>query len=326
MILVTGGTGHIGNVLAKELIKKDEKIRLLLLPNEDTTPIKGLDVEIVHGDVRDLDSLKKAMQGIRVVFHLAGIITILSGKGKLLEEVNVGGTKNVVRACLEVGVERLVYTSSIHALVEPPWGELVTEKMPIDPDKVVGAYAKSKARATLAVLKGVEQGLDAVMVCPSGVIGPYDYKLSEMGMVIIRYAKKKFKIGIKGSYDFVDVRDVARGIVLAEEKGRKGEIYLLSNNQLSISKLFSELEKLTGIKAPKFSVPLWLVRLVAPFFSLYAQITHTVPLFTSYSMHTLSSNSNTDHSKASQELGYTTRSHEETIRDSYEWFKKEGKI
>jgi len=227
---------------------------------------------------------------------------------------------------LKSGVERLVYASSIHAFVEPPNGEVITEKTPIDPEKVVGAYAKSKARATLEVLESIKRGLDIVIVCPTGVIGPYDYKLSEMGNVIVNYIRKKFKASFKGSYDFVDVRDVVQGIILAQEKGRRGEIYILSGEQLAISKLFSMLEKISGIKAPRYNVPMWLMRIVSPMASLFYIITRAKPIFTSYSIHTLGSNSNTNHNKASQELGYRTRPHEETIRDAYQWFKNEGKI
>jgi len=233
MIVVTGATGHIGNVLVRELLSRGENVRVVIPPFEDTTPLDGLKVEMVEGDVRQVDSLIQAFKEGDVVYHLAGIISILPGKSKLLYQVNVMGTRNVVGACLKTDVRRLVYTSSIHAIAEPPHGTAIDETLPFDPDRAIGEYDRSKAQATLEVLKAVQQGLDAIIVCPTGVVGPYDFKLSEMGQLFIDFAKKKLKAYIDGAYDFVDVRDVAIGHILACEKGHTGESYILSGERVT---------------------------------------------------------------------------------------------
>jgi dihydroflavonol-4-reductase len=323
MIAITGATGHIGNVLIRELLAKGNRIRAVVPPGEDINPIQGLDIEIVQGDVRNPESLIRAFSGIETVYHLAGIISILPGKKKLLEEVNVKGTQNVVEACLKTGVRRLIHTSSIHALKEPPQGTIITEEQPFDPASISGGYGKTKARASLAVLKGVKRGLNAVIVCPTGVIGPYDYKISEMGQLVRSFLKRRLKVGINGAYDFVDVRDVAKGMILAGEKGRAGESYILSGQQISVPDLLSILGKISGIKAPGHLVPCWLARIAGILATPYYLLNKTKPLFTAYSIDVLASNSLISSSKARRELGYSPRSITESLTDTVNWLKNE---
>jgi dihydroflavonol-4-reductase len=322
MVVVTGATGHIGNVLVRELSTRNEKIRAVIPFGEDTTAIKDVDLEIVRGDVRDIELLKQAIEGADIVYHLAGIISILPGKRWLLQEVNVKGTRNVVEACLKSRVKRLVYVSSIHAIKEPPRGTVIDETQPFDPSSVLGDYAKSKAQATLEVLEGVRKGLDAVIVCPTGVIGPYDFKGSDMGQLILSYIHNKMKACIDGAYDFVDVRDVAKGIVLAAEKGKKGQSYILSGERISVPGLFSMLEKITGIRAPKFKVPCQLARVIGIVATPYYLLTKSKPLITKDSIDVLASNSYISSQKAKHELGYTSRPIWESLVDSVTWFKQ----
>jgi len=326
MIVVTGATGHIGNVLVRELLARGEKIRTVIPPFEDITPLEGLEIEKVEGDVRDVNSLIQAFRGADVVYHLAGIISILPGKTELLYQVNVMGTHNVVEACLKSHVRRLIYTSSIHAVEEPPHGIVIDETLPYNPDKVLGDYAKSKAQATLEALEGVKKGLDTVVVCPTGVIGPYDFKPSEMGQLFVDFAKGKLNTYIDGAYDFVDVRDVVMGHILAFEKGRTGESYILSGEQITVRDLLLMLEDITGVKAPSFKIPAWLARTVGKVASLYYRLTKTKPLFTAYSVDVLDSNSLISSEKAHLELGYSTRSIRESIIDAIQWFKETSRL
>ncbi len=180
MNLVTGATGHIGNVLVRELAKRGEKVRVLVLPGEDLSPLNGLDIEVIEGNILDNCCLGPAFEGIEYVFHLAGIISIMPGKDDFVHDVNVNGTINMLTAAKNANVKRFIHTSSIHAFKRIPHGVLVDENVPIDPDSAVAAYDQSKAEATLAVLKAAKNGLPAVVVCPTGVIGPYDYKDSEI--------------------------------------------------------------------------------------------------------------------------------------------------
>lgn len=326
MIVVTGGTGHIGNVLVRKLLENGEKVRAVVPPSEDTMALDGLDVEIVPGDVCDITSLNEAFNGADMVFHIAGIISIIPGNTDLLYSVNVGGTHNVVKACLYSHVKRLIYTSSVHAFPVPPYGSPLVETKFFNPDEVVGDYAKSKSMATTEVLGGIHQGLDAVIIHPSGVMGPYQYKLSNTGQLVLDYIRKKIPVCIKGAYDFVDVRDVADGLIAASQRGRTGENYILSGEMISIEKIFSILEKVTDIKAPKFKLPIAAAKMMVPFGTVYSYITKRKPIFTSYSLYTLSTNSLMSHEKATRELNYMPRPLEQSISDTVKWFQNIKKI
>jgi len=323
LIVVTGATGHIGNVLVKALVKKEEKIRAFVMPSESLIPLKDLDIEIFYGDVRNLKSLEEAFRNADVVYHLAGIVSILK-KNKNIYDINVGGTKNVIKACLSCHVRRLVYMSSIHAFEEPPKGVSIIETKSFDPSKVVGEYAKSKAMATIEVLKAKDEGLDAIIVHPTGVIGPYEYKLSNMGQMIYNFMKGKIRFYIKGAYDFVDVRDVVSGTILACEKGQSGENYILSGEQITVKKIFDILSKELNVRCPSVEIPTWMVKSTAPiseFFHDLFKISEQ-QIYTPYSIHTLLSNSLTSHEKASRELGYSPRNIETSIKDTAEWIKE----
>ena len=328
MIVVTGATGHIGNVLTKELVSKGENVRIAIPKTEGIESLKDVidRVERVDCDVRNYDSVRKAVIGADIVYHLAGIVSTTGGNDKLIHDVNVNGTKNVARACLEEHVKRLVYTSSVHAFIEPEGAICLDETAEINPNKAKDPYAKSKAEATLAVREAVKSGLDAVVVFPSGVIGPYDYKRSELGQLMIDYAQKKFRVYLDGAYDFVDVRDVIAGEISAAEKGRRGEEYLLSGVKVTVKELFDLLERATGVKAPTFKVPHFLANMISDVAPIYYKIRHTKPQFTRYSIAVLNSNCFMSHRKADEELGFKTREAYESIRDSINWFKENGEI
>jgi len=323
--VVIGATGHLGNVLVRSLLQNGEKVRAVVLPNDDLAPIKGLDVEVVRGDITDLPSINEALKGANVVYHLASAVNISSGKRALLEEINVEGTKNVLSAALKNRVDRFIYTSSVHAILEPPHGTTMDETQPFAPDKVLGDYAKTKAKASLEVLDAVKkEGLDAVILCPSGIIGPYDFRVSEMGQLMLDFIEGRLKAYIDGAYDFADVRDVANGHILAAEKGKKGEYYILSGHRITIKDLLILLEKITGIKKPVHKMPYALALFTAPLTPIYYYFTKTKPLFTTYSIRVLASNSYISHDKATKELGYTVRPIEESLIDAYNWFVQNG--
>jgi len=322
MVVVTGATGHIGNVLARRLTAQGQAVRALVMPGDDLRPLTGLDVEIIYGDVTDLASLELAFTGVDIVFHLAGIVTIMPGMAGVLERVNVGGVRNVAAACRAAGVRRLVYTSSVHAIAEPPQGTAIDESQPFDPNRVLGDYARSKARATLLLLDEVAKGgLDAVICCPTGVIGPGDYGISNIGQLILDFASGQLKSYVSGAYDFVDVRDVARGLILAAEKGLKGRHYILSGAQVQVPELMKELEKDIGYPAPTFRIPSAIARAAGVLASAYYRLLRRRPVFTAYSIDVLRSNSQVSSARAREELGFTSRPWRESIRDHVEWFR-----
>lgn len=326
MILVTGATGHIGNVLVRRLVERGDRVRVLLWRGEDALPLEGLDVEQVSGDVLDLESLLGALAGVDLVYHLAGMVSIMPGANDLVRRVNVEGTLNVIVAALQTGVGRLVYTSSIHALLRAPHGVEITEALPYDPHNPVGAYDRSKAEATLKVLAAARHGLDAVIVCPTGVIGPYDFRLSEMGQLIYDCARCKPQLYIDGAYDFVDVRDVADGLILAGERGLAGESYILSGEQLTVRNLLEAVWELSGRPFMRLKIPLVLARLGACFTPYYYRLARVTPRFTPYSLATLQSNSQISSAKARRDLGYHPRPLRESLSDTLEWWCRQGKI
>lgn len=322
MILVTGATGHIGNVLVRELLQKDESVRALVLPGEDCTPIQGLAVEKVEGDVLDPAALDRAMRGVSTVYHLAGVISIMPGRNEWMWRVNVGGTKNVIAAARNAGVNRMVYTSSIHALQRIPEGQAVDESLPFDPNNPAGTYDSTKAAASLAVLEAAKDGMDAVLVCPTGVIGPHDYRHSEMGNLVTGWMKRGAGVIIDGFYDFVDVRDVARGHIQAAEKGCCGQTYILGGERVSIEWMFGLVRTIVGLPIRVIKIPINLARFVARFTPFYYRTMRTKPKFTPYSIETVRSNSNISHAKAKRELGYASRSLAESLADTVRWWQE----
>ncbi|MEA3440528.1 MAG: SDR family oxidoreductase [Chloroflexota bacterium] len=319
MILVTGATGHIGNVLVRELVARGERVRALVLPKEDRSSLDGLDVEVMEGNVLDPASLERAFAGVSDVFHLAGIISIMPGENEQVQRVNVEGTRNILQAATNAGVHRLVYTSSIHAFFRAPHGVTIDESIPFDPNNHVGAYDRSKALATLVVQEAVRQGLDAVIVCPTGVIGPYDYLGSEMGNIIKGAVEHRPQLYIDGAYDFVDVRDVAQGMLLAYDKGRTGEVYILSGEQIEIEQLINLVQEVSGNHTTRIKFPQWLARFVTIFSPTYYRLTRVKPRFTPYSLETLRSNSVISNKKAKRELGYSPRSIRESVVETVKW-------
>jgi dihydroflavonol-4-reductase len=321
MILVTGGAGHIGNVLVRDLVSKGENVRVLALSGENVDSLDGLNVEIVRGNILDVEQLREAMTGARLVFHLASFVALTADKYALMHKVNVEGTANVISLCNELGVERLVYTSSIHAFERVPEGVVVNETLQFDTQNPDGLYDRTKAEATLLVLDAVKEGLDAVVVCPTGVVGPYDYKLSELGEMIITWMKKRASVSTDGAYDFVDVRDVSVGHILAAEKGVSGEVYILGGERLTIKAMRSMVQAASSVKTMSINIPAKLALFVAPIAEFFYKICKTRPKFTTYSIKTLLSNSHISYKKAIQELGYQPRKLKETIKDTVEWLK-----
>lgn len=323
MILVTGAAGHIGNVLVRELLNDGKQVRALILPGEDVSALQGLNVEYCEGNVLDPASLDCAMKDVDYVFHLAGVISIMPGQDEMMRKVNVGGTRNVVAAALKAHVKRLVYTSSIHALCRD-WKGKIDEKVPFDPHNQAGEYDRTKAEASLAVLEAVKQGLNAVIVCPTGVIGPYDYRGSEMGNLLRTWLRMRPHLLIEGAYDFVDVRDVARGQILACEHGRTGEVYILSGRSIKIMQMKQMVQNTLGKHSLTIKIPTWLAKFGCNFTPWYYSLFKKTPKFTKYSLETVQSNSDISNQKAKKELGYSPRDMLDTIVDTVHWWLAKG--
>lgn len=327
LYFVTGAAGHLGSAITRQLINSGKEVRALVLPNEKHPPEKA---ELYYGDVRDKESLRPCFENLNgrqlIVIHCAAIVSIASKFNQAVYDVNVTGTKNIVDLCREYGASKLVYVSSVHAIPEKPNGVTVTEVTEFDPGRVVGLYPKTKAEATAYVLDAARQGLNACVVHPSGITGPYDHGKGHLTALVIDYYKRRLISGVKGGYDFVDVRDVADGTIVACDKGRQGECYILSNKFFQIKDILTLLHEITGKRKIKNFLPIWFVKATAPLAELYYRILKQAPLFTAYSIYTLTSNALFSHEKATSELGYTTREMRDTLADTVNWLREEGRI
>ncbi len=274
----------------------------------------------------DVESLAAAFRGADAVFHVAGLISIGGERLESLRATNVEGTRNVIEACRLAGVRRLIYTSSVHAFVEPPHGTPTDENTPIDPERAHGPYGVTKAAATQLVFAAAREGLDAVVVFPSGIIGPYDYRPSHTGSFIRSVLRRRLGAYVDGGYNFVDVRDVAAGLIAALESGRSGEGYLLAGQEVTVRQLLSTIEELSGVPAPRLRLPFGFVRAVSFLTPAYYRVTRQKRVFTTYSLDVIASNCCMDSSKAARELGYSPRPLRETLADTVRWFREQGMV
>lgn len=328
LFLITGAAGHLGGTIVRKLVEGHEAIRALVLPGEANIP-NGVS-EIFYGNINDPNSIEPAFvhdENISlIVIHCAGIVSIASKYDQMVYDVNVTGTKNVVDLCEKHNAAKLVHVSSVHAIPEKPNGEIIREITHFNPDDVVGLYAKTKSEATAYVLEAAGRELNVSVVHPSGISGPFDFGRGHLTTLVIDFYKRRLTAGIQGGYDFVDVRDVADGIISACEKGRRGECYILSNKYFSVKDILHMLHEITGIKKITTFLPLWFVQLTAPLAELYYMILKQTPLYTAYSIYTLNSNAQFSHDKATDELGYSPREMRQTLTDTIEWLKEQKRI
>lgn len=325
--LVTGANGHLGSTIINLLLKEKKKVRAFVLEND----VLHLDkkVEIIRGNITDKKSIYPLFKDLEnkevIVIHCAGIVTIASKFDQKVYDVNVVGTKNIADVALEYKVKKFIHVSSVHAILEEK-NKTIKEVDKFYPDKVEGLYAKTKAEASNYILDMSKKGLNAIVVHPSGIIGPGNYGKGHLSQLIIDYLNNRLTAIVKGGYDFVDVRDVADGILKAIEKGRVGECYILSNRYFEIKEIITLLHEVTNHKPIKTILPNWFAKLTAPIAELYYKILKQPPLYTSYSIYTLSTNSHFSHEKATKELDYNPRDMKETLKDTVDWLKKIGRI
>lgn len=322
MIVVTGGSGHLGNCLIRELIAQGYKdILAIVHPKDDLISLTNLPIKIARCDIRDSERINSIIKNADIVFHLAGMVYIGSKKLDILYDVNVNGTKNIINACFNSSVKKLIYVSSVHAFSEPKNNNPITETKNFDPDQVIGHYAKSKAIATAEVLNAFNKGLDGIIVHPSGIIGPYQFKLTHTGQMFLNFIKSNICFYIDGAYDFVDVRDVAKGIILALKFGKSGENYILSGERITIEEIIIIIEKIKSKKI-KIKIPIDIAKTLSPLIESYYNFTKKTPTLTKYTLYTLNSNSNISCEKAKKELFYSPMPIEESIKDTIFWIEK----
>ena len=333
--LLTGAAGFLGSNICLQLLEKGCKVRALVLPNDKSVKYIPKDVEVVIGDLTDANSLEPFFtveEGQKsVIIHCASMVTVDPQYSDKLMAVNVGGTRNIITKVLaHPECEKMVYVSSTGAIPEKPHGTKITEVDkfdPCDPKLVVGAYSQSKAKATQMVLDAVKvMGLKACVVHPSGILGPNDHALGETSSTVLQIIKGEMPMGMQGSFNLCDVRDLAAGTIAAIDKGRAGECYILANEPVTLKEMCEMLQKECNAKKIKFYLPLDLADKIAQGLEKQAAKTGKKPLMTTFSVYNLARNNVFDYSKAQRELGYTTRSYQETIHDEVQWFMEEGLI
>lgn len=319
--VVTGASGHVGANLVRALLERGDDARALV--HVDTAALSGLDVELARGDVCDVSSLRVAFDGADVVYHLAGHIAIAGDSSSRLADVNVSGTRNVVRACLDCHVRRLIHFSSIHALAEAPAGVAADESTALV-DASSPSYDASKAEGERIVLQAVAAGLDAVIVAPTAIVGPHDYRPSYFGRVLLRLFTGRLPVIVCGGFDWVDVRDVVSVAVAAAAKAVTGSKYMVSGHWLSLTEVANLASAITRTARPLGAAPLALARACGPLGEAVCRLTGREPLFTRYSVGALSQHRLVSHEKATRDLEYTARPFERTLVDTYDWFRDHG--
>ncbi len=322
--IITGANGFLGNNIVRLLEKNNEnEIRALVLPNDKIDALKGLKCEKFLGDVTKIETLKdifnidesvKEKTNIYVI-HCASIVYLDSKYNERVYQVNVEGTKNIIKKAKEINA-KLIYVSSVHAIEEKLNHEVMDENASFDPDKIVGLYAKTKAETTRYVFNEVKNNnLNACVVFPSGLLGVNDFTNTNMTVLIKKILNEKVPLLTEGGYDFVDVRDVARGVINACTKGKKGEGYILSGEYVTIKKIADLVCEYGKAKPIKKVISINIVKNIACLFELYYRLRKTTPLFTRYSLYTLNANSNFTNAKAKKDLDYQTRNIKYTIKD-----------
>lgn len=331
-ILVTGAAGFLGGTICRQLVERGDDVRAFVLPNDPAMKFVPKEAEIVEGDLTDKESLERFFQvpeGTEtIVLHIASIVSVNPEYNQKVMDVNIGGTQNIIDLCLaHPECKKLVYCSSTGAIPELPKGQMIHEVEHFDPEQVLGCYSRSKALATQAVLDAVHnRNLNACVVHPSGIMGPEDFAVGETTGTLIKIINGEMPAGIDGSFNLCDVRDLAAGTIAAIDKGRKGECYILGNEPVSFKNFCKMVSDESGCKPVKMFLPIWAANMMGSMMEKQAKKKGTKPLMTTFSVYNLARNNTFDSGKAKRELGYHTRSYQETIHDEVQWLKETGKI
>ena len=323
-VLVTGGTGFVGANLVRALLADGHRVRVLARPQSDRRALTGCAVEVVPGDVLEPDSLRRAVTGCRVVFHVAADYRLWTRDPAALYRTNVNGTRHVLEACLRAEVERVVYTSTVGTLGIPKDGRPGTETTPVRLREMVGTYKRSKFLAERVAEEFAAKGLPVVIVNPSAPVGAWDVKPTPTGQMIVDFLKGRMFATLDTGLNLVDVRDVARGHILAAEKGRVGEKYILGHQNCSLGEIFTLLARVTGLPAPRHRVPYRLAWLGALVLEGVARLTGAPPRVSLAAVRMARKPMYFSAEKAVRELGLSQTPVEQALSVAVEWFVAHG--
>lgn len=322
--LVTGGTGFIGAALVRELLARGERVRCLVRPQSGAANLEGLDYERVNGDISDSDSLRRALQGVERVYHLAALYAIWRPRAGEFYRVNEEGTRNVLAACRQAGVARIVYCSSVAALGAHgpgPGDETARFNLAWTGDH----YYISKFRAEQVAVQFARRGLPVVIVNPSVPVGPRDLAPTPSGQIILDIVRGRLPAYLDGGLNLLDVGDCARAMATAMEKGRCGEKYILGNRNLRIKEYFDLIVRVAGRgRSPVLRLPRWAAVASGWGYQALARLTGRVPITTAAWARIASGCSWWDCAKARSELGLAQRPIEESLAEALAWFREHG--
>ena len=322
---ITGASGHLGSCLVRYLLKDNWTVKCLV--NNDTRSIDCLDVEKIYVSIFDEPNLAKAMMGCDVVFHLAAIVAQEKVDYKNMKKVNVEGTKSICNAALKSKMNKLIYFSSIHAFNQFPYQTVLDEKRKLVDTQSASSYDLTKAMAQKEVYKAVEKGLDASILHPTGVIGPYDYKPSRMGQMILDIKNKRMPLAIKAGYNWVDVRDVCSAAIKCVRHGKKGQNYIISGRWQSFKDLSIIIQEKIDKKIYYGEIPFLFLYIILPFSKLWSLLTKKRELINLGSIYTLKNQClKISYELAKNELNHKPRSIHSTISDTLSWFDSEYDI
>jgi len=328
MITLTGATGHLGQAILRQLDSRGDEVSVVIRDGSDTSLLEGHTNSIYNAPLENKKALVNAFKHSDTVIHSAAMIDIRKGFKKQMWKVNVEGTKNVLEACIETGVKKLIYISSIEAFdLKHTKRRPVREDFALAEDSAVMEYGETKAAATkMIIAAGMRGDINTVSIAPTGIIGPWDFKYSLFTSLVQDVLKGKTLSVVPGGFDYVDVRDVAGAVIAAIDKGRSGELYLVSGEYATINEIYDILEKVSGTSHRRISYPLWLIKPAAATIDLMSRIFNFKPIFTSGSIDILQTNALIDSAKAAEELGFKARPIEDSLKDMVNWLSKDVAI
>ena len=323
--VVTGGTGFVGGAVVRRLVAAGHRVRVLARPGNSRRLLTGSPVEIVDGDLADAASLQRCLQGCRLLFHVAAMYALWARDRRLFYEVNVEGTRRILRGAAEAGVGRVVYTSTVGALGIPTDGRLGTEETPVGLADMVGDYKRSKFLAEDVARDFARQGLPVVIVNPSAPVGPGDIKPTPTGQIIVDFLRGKIWAYLDTGLNLVDVEDVAAGHLLAAERGKVGERYILGGRNLTLREIFEMLGRIAGVRPPRIKVSAAAVLPLARLSEWIADhFTHRPPVVAVDAVRMASKRMFFDPAKAVRELGMPQSPVEDALAGAVRWFRSNG--
>ena len=320
-ILITGGTGFIGSNLSAALVEQGYSVRIFRRPSSPLAAVGDLDVEHVIGDLRDLESVRRALKGCDTVFHVGALVSYWRRQRREMYEINIGGTRNVVEACLQQGIERLVHTSSIAAIGYSETNLPADETNAFNWDSFDIGYRISKFRAEQEILRGVSLGLSSVIVNPAVVIGERDIHFNG-GQIVRDVYKKRLFYYISGGTNVAYVGDVVRGHILAALKGRVGERYILGGENLTYREMLEMASEVVGGVRPFFKLPFWVARGIASISEMVADVTGSKPWVGRELVAGLHKRSWFSCEKAVRELGYSVTPFRTAVQRTFDWYRE----